>query len=83
MNLSPSDDSLLERLSRLPAAAPDPQHDARVRQRCHASLAKRYRGPSYRLTGPSRRPIEVALVGTFSALYLGAILYDAVRVYMP
>ena len=34
-------DPLLERLARLPDAAPDPDRIARLRARCHARLARR------------------------------------------
>jgi hypothetical protein len=78
-----SPDPLFDALRRLPGAVADPAHDARVRSRCHATLAQRRRGPSYRLAERARRRLESALVGAFGLMYVAAILYDVMQVYRP
>jgi hypothetical protein len=80
---SPSHDQLFHALRRLPPAETDPARDGHVRSRCHATLAERRRGPSYRLQGRGSRRLESALVGTFSIVYLVAILYDVMQIYRP
>jgi hypothetical protein len=54
-----------------------------VRARCHAALAQRRRGPSYRLARRARRRLESAVVGAFGVIYVAAILYDVMQVYRP
>ena len=81
MNTERSHEPLLMSLNRLPAATPDPTHDARVRARCHEALVEREREPCVRASPVVRRPIETFLVGAFGLVYLVAILHDAAQLY--
>jgi hypothetical protein len=80
MTIPPANDPLFQALRRLPPAVPDAARDARAQSRCHAALAERRRGPSYRLRGRARRRLESAIVGAFGVVYLLAIFRAAARI---
>ena len=81
MNLA-SDDPLFRQLSRLAPVVPDDVHSNSVRARCHAALGRqrRRRGPAAEVR-VTRRCWELAVAGGFAAVYLSAVIQQALAMY--
>jgi hypothetical protein len=72
-------DPMLQRLARLPSAAPDPARADRVRSRCHAALARRRAkdGAEAPPAAVAGRAVELALVAGFCLTYLAVVIRHA------
>ena len=77
-------DPMLLNLGRLSAISPDPAGAERVRSRCRAELTRRrYRAErTARRRILSRRVLAPAFVGGFCLLYLSAVVYDVMQLYV-
>ena len=83
MNQQP-DDPLFRQLARLAPVVPDEVHSASVRARCHSALARRRR----RMHQPAadgrvarRWTWELAVAAGFAAVYLSAVIQQALMMY--
>lgn len=65
------DSNLDEVLAALQSATPDSARSARVRDACKRKLTR----------PPARRTVETAVVGGFCAIYVGALVLNALRVH--
>lgn len=77
-------DPILMTLGRLSAISPDPARAERVRWRCQAELTRR-RHRSERTARRrilTRRVLAPAFVGGFCLLYLSAVVYDVMQLYV-
>lgn len=74
---------LLSQLAGLPAAEPDPARSLRVRQRCHATLARNTaRRPAPTATRrPAWHAAWPAAIAGLGALYMAAVLALAAELF--
>jgi len=77
-------DPILMNLGRLSAISPDPAHAQHVRSRCRAELTRRrHRAErTARRRILTRRVLAPAFVGGFCLLYLSAVVYDVMQLYV-
>lgn len=77
-------DPILMNLGRLSAISPDPARAERVRSRCRAELTRRrHRAErTARRRSLTRRVLTPVFVGGFCLLYLSAVVYDVMQLYV-
>lgn len=81
--MMPDTDAIERSLSQLPVIAPDPVRVDRLRARCRAELTDRHRRAqrAARQWSAAGRVLGPALVGGLCAIYLVAIIGNALRIH--
>ena len=77
-------DPTWHRLQRLTVIEPDPARSDRVRRRCRVAMAERPPHERHAIARPRYigRILEPGLTYGLSVVYLSAIIYDVMRVYL-
>ena len=77
----PIDDDVLHHLARLTPVEPDACAAESVRAQCRAALARRRRRRAIASRASQRWHVEFAIVSVAAAIYLSAIVRQAIALY--